>query len=523
MALKQEKKEDFKLCDTRHLASHCGYDLEHDELGIKESLEQRRNLCDEELQKKLENIPLEIKQEKSKHFKHELEFKAQEMPSLSALPELLQEIKEYNAKFDTKFYTKELKQRQAKEKDYDAKDLHKNALNSWEECIQEKLNKHKENLTQNTQTKLIKDTKEWLELIRKMQESFDEMGEAGEVFKDGVMNELKEGLASGRSADEFLQDSEARNHFRGGSGADRGKGELKKRIQNLSSWLKLLNQESVKKLCDMLGKLTKEEKKLEFEKIQSLQSYDIKIRTPHIKEEITGIVLGRDLENTLPSELALIDDTDFGILFDLKFSENRLFCFEKQGFQSQSKQKMIDEEKEKELSEAKGPIILCVDTSSSMSGTPETIAKVVALYIAKRAMEQKRACYLINFSDDIHTLDLSPPNNLFKLYNFLELSFNGGTDALPALEAGFKKMKEEAYQKADMLVISDFIFSDYDTQRIKTLMKQKDETNKCYALYVGSFGDSLAKTKLFDDEFVCEANGRVSNLSLKIKTLKAKI
>ncbi|TKX30267.1 hypothetical protein CQA38_01100 [Campylobacter sp. MIT 12-5580] len=495
--------------------------MELDELNIKESLERRRNLCDEELQKKLENIPLEIKQEKSKHFKHELEFKAQEMPSLSALPKLLKEIKKYNANFDTKFYTKELKQRQAKEKDYDAKDLHKNALNNWEKHIQEKLKKRKENLTENAQSKLIKDTREYLELLRQMQESFDEMGEAGEVFKDGVMNELREGLASGRSADEFLQDSEARNEFGRGSGG--GKGELKKRIQNLSVWLKLLNQESVKKLCDMLGKLTKEEKKLELEKIQSLQSYDIKIRTPHIKEEITGIVLGRDLENTLPSELALIDDVDFGILFDLKFSENRLFCFEKQGFESQSKQKMIDEEKEKELSEAKGPIILCVDTSSSMSGTPETIAKVVALYMAKRAMEQKRACYLINFSDGIHTLDLSPPNNLFKLYNFLELSFNGGTDALPALEAGFKKMKEEAYQKADMLVISDFIFSGYDMQRIKTLMKQKDETNKCYALYVGSFGDSLAKTKLFDDEFICEANGRVSNLNLSIKSLKAKI
>lgn len=42
-----------------------------------------------------------------------------------------------------------------------------------------------------------------------------------------------------------------------------------------------------------------------------------------------GVILSRDLENVLSSELALMDDENFGILFDLKFCENRLFCFEK--------------------------------------------------------------------------------------------------------------------------------------------------------------------------------------------------
>lgn len=36
----------------------------------------------------------------------------------------------------------------------------------------------------------------------------------------------------------------------------------------------------------------------------------------------------------MPEELALIDDKDFHILFDLKFTENRLFCFEKQSYES---------------------------------------------------------------------------------------------------------------------------------------------------------------------------------------------
>ena len=42
-----------------------------------------------------------------------------------------------------------------------------------------------------------------------------------------------------------------------------------------------------------------------------------------------GVWLCRDLENVLSSELALMNDENFGILFDLKFSEYRLFRFEK--------------------------------------------------------------------------------------------------------------------------------------------------------------------------------------------------
>ena len=60
-------------------------------------------------------------------------------------------------------------------------------------------------------------------------------------------------------------------------------------------------------------------------------------------------------------------------------------------------------------------------------------------------------------------------------------------------------MREENYKKADLLMISDFVFSDYD---FGDLAKQKGETNKCYALYVGNFGSRNAqKSTFFDKEF----------------------
>jgi hypothetical protein len=45
-----------------------------------------------------------------------------------------------------------------------------------------------------------------------------------------------------------------------------------------------------------------------------------------------------------------------------------------------------------------GPIILCLDTSGSMSGAREVVAKALALECLRGAHRQKRACYLYAFS-----------------------------------------------------------------------------------------------------------------------------
>ena len=59
---------------------------------------------------------------------------------------------------------------------------------------------------------------------------------------------------------------------------------------------------------------------------------------------------------------------------------------------------MEQEEVSVEKKEPKGPIIVCVDTSGSMQGTPENIAKTVTFALSKIAIEEERKCYLISFS-----------------------------------------------------------------------------------------------------------------------------
>jgi uncharacterized protein with von Willebrand factor type A (vWA) domain len=70
-------------------------------------------------------------------------------------------------------------------------------------------------------------------------------------------------------------------------------------------------------------------------------------------------------------------------------------------------------------------MILCIDTSGSMQGMPETIAKAVALFMASKAREKKRSCYLINFSTGLATLDLAGEWGMDTLMGFLGMSFHG--------------------------------------------------------------------------------------------------
>ncbi|EAL3935397.1 hypothetical protein A0Z70_03970 [Campylobacter lari] len=58
------------------------------------------------------------------------------------------------------------------------------------------------------------------------------------------------------------------------------------------------------------------------------------------------------MEELLAQELGLLNDGDLENLFVLKYLENRLFCFEKQGYIN----KMQNHKN-------KGAIIICVDSS----------------------------------------------------------------------------------------------------------------------------------------------------------------
>ena len=252
--------------------------------------------------------------------------------------------------------------------------------------------------------------------------------------------------------------------------------------QILKHFNKIKNNEPLMKLCEMLGRLREARDEVFMEKIkeQTAYSYTQSVPTKRTKEEICGVELGADLANLIPQEFSLLNDDDLEILFDLKLLEKRLFCFEKQGLvEKQIKDvKEIEKQKPKEQKSKdknKGAIILCVDTSGSMSGEPEMVAKALTLFIASRARRKNRACYLINFSSDIKCEDLSEHGWGERLNSFLRLSFGGGTDVGKALEKGVEMMSKDEFEKSDLLVISDGDFGELSQKIVGKMDKQREQ------------------------------------------------
>ena len=210
----------------------------------------------------------------------------------------------------------------------------------------------------------------------------------------------------------------------------------------------------------------------------------------------------------MPQELAMLEDETLELLFDLKYIQNRLFCFEKQGYRSITQEaqeeieKEIERKKQKKKEKNEGAIIICVDTSGSMGGKPEYIAKALTLYLATKASTQKRACYLINFSTDIETMELSGRGGMAKLMQFMTMSFGGGTDVAPALQEGLRKMQQDDFKKSDLIVISDGGFDDISQNLTRQMQAQRQKDNKFYLLDID--GHSSQKG-VFDKHWVYDA------------------
>jgi uncharacterized protein with von Willebrand factor type A (vWA) domain len=262
------------------------------------------------------------------------------------------------------------------------------------------------------------------------------------------------------------------------------------------------NDEGAKAICDKLGRLNEVEATEKIERVSVRHRFQKWLPDTNSREEIVGIKLGRDIEHALPSELALLSDPETALLFDLKYVEGQLMSYDLQGLQQVEDVIEIEEDQSVEENQEKGPMILCIDTSGSMHGEPENIAKAMALFLANKAKQQDRACYLINFSTGIETLDLSGSGGLSSLIRFLSSSFHGGTDAAPALRHALSMMSQQTYEKADILVISDFIMGGMPSDILDRIKSQRLLGSQFYSLVVGNCFMSNRLDTLFDHEWV---------------------
>ncbi|MBS9778349.1 MAG: VWA domain-containing protein [Gammaproteobacteria bacterium] len=278
-------------------------------------------------------------------------------------------------------------------------------------------------------------------------------------------------------------------------------------IESLKNWVEYIrDNENVRTLCEMLGKMRDTDILTDNIDIRSvIKPLSTVNSTSMAKEEITGIRLGRDLECALPSELSLLSTPEVALCFDVKYFESRITSFNMDGLSPDIKPiETIDEDPEPEK-ENLGPMIICIDTSGSMAGAPETIGKAVTLFMAYQAKRQKRPCYIINFATEIETIQLDECNDDADLISFLQMSFHSGTSIGPALSHSITMMDDCLFEKSDLLVISDFIVGHIPDDIRKRMELQRNLDNRFYSLVIGEKFMYKRNKTLFDREWVFDA------------------
>lgn len=289
----------------------------------------------------------------------------------------------------------------------------------------------------------------------------------------------------------------------------------------LDTFAKLLEQdESLQELAALLGRQSRTQAVFEKELRDKIVITTEWHPQPAYRGEINGLKYSNDIAAALPCELALLKNPAAKKLFQLKFAQKQLLSFEYQNEQESLKESIEQEEVTMEKQEPKGPIIICVDTSGSMHGTPENIAKTVAFALAKIAAEQERLCYIISFSTDIETLEVKPNedmeltnadggNYLQKLVRFLRMSFNGGTDAEPALRKALNMLAGSdtatGYKNADVLMISDFVMGNLSADLVTAIAQEKEKNTGFYSLVIGE-SSSKNTTACFNHNWLYDTN-----------------
>lgn len=264
-------------------------------------------------------------------------------------------------------------------------------------------------------------------------------------------------------------------------------------LQSFADLLK--DDESLRELAEVLGKQSREQSSFDRELRDKTVIKPCWKSQPAYSGAVVGITYSNKVSSALPNELAMLRNPAAKKLFQLKFAQKQLLSHK---YESQIAGQNVIYEQESitvEKKEPKGPIIVCVDTSGSMHGAPERIAKTVTFALSKIAIQEKRKCYLISFSTGIETLDLSDFKSIDpvqKLAQFLKMSFNGGTDAEPALRHSLQLLSENEWKNADVLMISDFIMSGLGEDLQKLIEAEKDKNTCFYSLVIGDSGNENA-------------------------------
>ena len=204
-----------------------------------------------------------------------------------------------------------------------------------------------------------------------------------------------------------------------------------------------------------------------------------------------GVTIGSDIENLLPVEFSFYMHSLTKIDFLRRFAESQTMQFEQKGHEVLKK----------------GPIVLCLDQSDSMSSL-DTQSKGFTLALMAIAKKQRRDLCLILFSSRTQIFryekgEIRAPEMTRLARTFL----GGGTNFALALDDAVHVISESRFKQADIVFVTDGEDQVTDSFLEVFNKKKKEKAFNVLSLVIGcnrntveQFTDRVIEVKDFDNE-----------------------
>ena len=177
-----------------------------------------------------------------------------------------------------------------------------------------------------------------------------------------------------------------------------------------------------------------------------------------------GVKLGRDVASLAAHDRLLLVDEDAQLLFRAKYASRTLVEAAPAGLDDTARS--VFAKRRAILPRGRrGPLVVCVDTSYSMAGGREAVAKAVALAVCRVAAAQKRSGLVLAFGAADELAEVACPGvgataaDVDRLLDFLERGFGGGTDVVGPLRRAVAAIErgegDSELADADILLVTD--------------------------------------------------------------------
>ncbi len=229
---------------------------------------------------------------------------------------------------------------------------------------------------------------------------------------------------------------------------------------------------------------------------------------PEMPGETRGVCRSGRIARMLPSETMQLTHRRLRLLWHAHHAERCLLTYEEDDRMHQSVRDRIPvsrpcPQRQPDRRMEAGPMLLCVDTSGSMQGGAEAVAKAVVLEAMRAAHAQQRHCHVFAYGgpDEIveQTLDLDA-KGIGQLVRFLGQGFRGGTDICGPLERVLERLQQERWQLADLLIASDGEFGATPQTALAVARAKAEQGLRVQGVLIGD-RETIGMLELADDVF----------------------